>query len=142
MMTPTSDDRRRQEAVSPLELALRRNVEAPALARAALADLCRDLGLNGSLRQTLLLLASEVVSNAVLHSDGPADARIGLTATVGEEALRVTVTDAGDGFTPEDRDPSRVEGGYGLYLLERAASSWGVDASGPTSVWFELPLPA
>jgi hypothetical protein len=54
----------------------------------------------------------------------------------------VSVTDAGEGFVPSRRDPARVEGGYGLYLLEKAASRWGVDAGSPTTVWFELALTA
>ena len=141
MMAPTSGKRREQAAAAPpLQLALHRSVDAPGTARAAVSELCGELGLNGSLRQTLVLLVSEVVSNAVLHSCGPTDAHIGLTAEVGEDAVRVTVTDAGEGFVPGRRDPTRAEGGYGLYLVEKASSRWGVDPSGPTSVWFELPL--
>jgi len=142
MMTPTSHKSRPQAAVPSLQLALPRNVEAPAEARSAVSGLCAELGLNGSLRQTLILLVSEVVSNAVLHSRGPSDAGIGLSAVIGEDVVRVTVTDAGSGFTPLRRDPSRADGGYGLYLVDSAASRWGVDPSGPTSVWFELELDA
>ncbi len=81
------------------------------------------------------------MSNAVLHSQAPVEAPIGLSAAVTEQAIRVTVTDAGCGFTPTERDPRRIEGGYGLYLLGRAASRWGVEEGSPTSVWFELDLP-
>jgi anti-sigma regulatory factor (Ser/Thr protein kinase) len=128
--------------VAPLELALERNVQAPAIARAAISGLCDDLRLDGSIRQTLLLLVSEVVSNAVLHSTGPADAGITVTATVTPHAVQVAVTDPGEGFTPAERDPARMEGGYGLFLLEKAASRWGVDATIPTRVWFEVPIMA
>jgi anti-sigma regulatory factor (Ser/Thr protein kinase) len=127
---------------APLELALERNVQAPAIARAAISGLCEDLRLRRSLRQTLVLLISEVVSNAVLHSSGPVEAPITVTANVTPDVFHVTVTDAGDGFTPSRRDPERVEGGYGLYLLEKAASRWGVETTSPTTVWFELPLTA
>ena len=61
-----------------------------------------------------------------------------LVATANEQAVRVAVTDSGEGFTPRSRDPDRLEDGYGLYLLEKAASSWGVESSGGTTVWFEL----
>jgi anti-sigma regulatory factor (Ser/Thr protein kinase) len=134
---PASGDRH-QEGRAPLQLSLQRNVQAPGIARAAIAELCEEHSLERPLRQTLVLLASEVVSNAVLHSSGPHDAPIVLSAAVAEEAVRITVTDAGEGFTPTERDPERVEGGYGLYLVEKAASRWGVDATPPTSVWFEL----
>jgi anti-sigma regulatory factor (Ser/Thr protein kinase) len=124
-----------------LELSLLRTVEAPAAARTALTGLCRELDVDGRVLQTLILLVSEVVSNAVLHSQGPSEAPIGLTASVSEETIRVMVTDAGCGFTPTERDPRRIEGGYGLYLLGRAASRWGVEDGSPTAVWFELDLP-
>ncbi|HEV7585498.1 MAG TPA: ATP-binding protein [Solirubrobacteraceae bacterium] len=138
---PTSRDYEEGTGLSaPLELALERNVQAPAIARAAISGMCQDLRIAGSLRQTLVLLISEVVSNAVLHSTGPADAPITVTATVTGDAFHVSVTDAGEGFVPSRRDPARVEGGYGLYLLEKAASRWGVDTERPTTVWFELRL--
>jgi anti-sigma regulatory factor (Ser/Thr protein kinase) len=140
---PTSRDYDEETGLSaPLELALERNVQAPAMARAAISGLCDDLRLGGSLRQTLVLLISEVVSNAVLHSSGPDDAPITVTAMVTSDVFHVSVTDAGDGFTPGQRDPARVDGGYGLFLVEKAASRWGVEARRPTTVWFELPLTA
>jgi anti-sigma regulatory factor (Ser/Thr protein kinase) len=141
MPTSRSYDKEAAEQ-APLQLALERNVQAPGVARAAMSGLCHDLRLDGTVRQTLVLLISEVVSNAVLHSSGPADAPITVTANVTPQTVHVTVTDAGEGFTPTRRDPLRVEGGYGLYLLEKAASRWGVDADRPTTVWFELPLTA
>jgi anti-sigma regulatory factor (Ser/Thr protein kinase) len=136
MSVPASSDRRPDGP--PLELTLQRTVNAPGIARAAVAELCEEHELERSLRQTVVLLVSEVVSNAVLHSSGPEEAPIGLSATVTAGVLRVAVTDAGEGFTPTDRDPERIEGGYGLYLVEKAASRWGVDPNPPTSVWFEL----
>jgi anti-sigma regulatory factor (Ser/Thr protein kinase) len=84
-----------------------------------------------------VLLVSEVVSNAVLHSLGPADAPVLLAATIGEEVVHIAVTDAGRGFTLRRPEP-RADGGYGLYLLDQAARRWGVDQVGGTRVWFEL----
>jgi anti-sigma regulatory factor (Ser/Thr protein kinase) len=84
-----------------------------------------------------MLLVSEVVSNAVQHSPGPAGAPVLLAAAVGEKIVHIAVTDAGRGFTPRRHDP-RADGGYGLYLLDKAASRWGIDQVGGTRVWFEL----
>ena len=72
------------------------------------------------------------------HSKADPEAPVELLATFGEEAIRVTVTDAGDGFTPQPRDPARTHDGYGLYLLEKVAERWGVESRGDTRVWFEL----
>lgn len=138
---PTSRDYDLQaRGAAGLELALRRNVQAPAVARAAISGLCNDLQLDGTVRQTIVLLVSEVVSNAVLHSSGPAEADVTVTARVTPDSVRVEVIDAGDGFTPAERDPTRIDGGYGLFLLEKSASRWGVESSRPTTVWFEVPV--
>lgn len=122
----------------PLRLELQRDVRAPGIARAAVSEQLFALGVDGSFEQTVVLLVSEVVSNAVRHSAGPQDAAIALEATVTDRCVRVAVTDAGDGFTPRERDPDRLGEGYGLYLLDKAASSWGVASEGGTTVWFEL----
>jgi anti-sigma regulatory factor (Ser/Thr protein kinase) len=128
----------RAEASPNLELELDRNIEAPAIARAAVTGWCHDLDLSGSLCHTLVLLVSEVVTNAVLHSHGPGGAPVILTATVTADSVRLTVTDAGHGFSPRPRDPAAGNDGYGLYLLDKAADRWGVDSVGRTRVWFEL----
>jgi anti-sigma regulatory factor (Ser/Thr protein kinase) len=121
-----------------LELELERSVRAPSIARSAISERMLEMGIDGAYGQTLVLLVSEVVSNAVRHSTGSADAAIKLVATVTAETIRVAVTDSGEGFTPRPRDPERLEDGYGLYLLEKAASRWGVEHSGGTTVWFEV----
>jgi len=122
-----------------VEVLLERNVAAPGAARRAMMGLCGEHGIDRAITQTLLLLVSEIVSNAVLHSTGPAEAGVKLSAAVGPRTIRIRVTDAGEGFRPAPRDPSRTEGGFGLFLLERGAERWGVESEGATTVWFELP---
>ena len=121
-----------------VRLDLERDIHAPAIARSAVAEQLLALGVDGSFGQTVVLLVSEVVSNAVRHSNGPEDAPISLDARVSERSVRVAVTDAGAGFTPRPRDPERLGEGYGLYLVAKAASAWGVESEGGTTVWFEL----
>jgi anti-sigma regulatory factor (Ser/Thr protein kinase) len=121
-----------------LELALERDVQAPSRARAAVSERCEQLGVESSLAQSLILLVSEVVSNSVRHSAADPKAPVRLVAVFDKKAIRVTVTDAGKGFTPRPRDPGRTHDGYGLYLLEKVAEGWGVDSKGDTKVWFEL----
>lgn len=121
-----------------LRLELDRDISAPAIARSAVAERLGDYGVDGSFGQTVVLLVSEVVSNAVRHSSGPPDAGISLDATVTEKGVRIAVTDAGAGFEPRPRDPDRLGEGYGLYLVAKAASAWGIDSENGTTVWFEL----
>ncbi len=85
-----------------------------------------------------MLLVSEIVSNAVRHSGAPADSTIDLQTSISASAVRIEITDAGEGFTPRPRDPERLGAGYGLYLLEESATSWGVERGRGTTVWFEL----
>ena len=118
---------------------LERTVNAPALARAEVTRRCEQLDLDASLMQSLILLVSEVVSNAVRHSSGDPAAPIELVASFGAERIRITVTDAGEGFVPRPRDPGSTRDGYGLYLLGKVATRWGVESRGDTKVWFELP---
>jgi anti-sigma regulatory factor (Ser/Thr protein kinase) len=125
-----------------LEVDLARDVGAPAVARGAVRGVCRDLHLDPSLARILLLLVSEVVTNAVVHSRAPADAPVVLAVKASDEVVQIAVTDGGDGFTPKRRDPTQLGRGYGLYLLDRVASRWGIDRSGGARVWFELPRSA
>jgi hypothetical protein len=47
------------------------------------------------------------------------------------------VTDPGPGFEPGGHGP-RPGGGYGLHLLDRLATRWGVSGGDPVTVWAEL----
>ena len=116
-----------------------RDQQAPSRARAAVARFIATSGISELARDKLILLVSELVSNAVLHSDAPPASGVLLHARVLEPGnIRVEVTDSGSGFTAAPRDPSRVTGGYGLFLVAQEANRWGVDREGGTRVWFEL----
>jgi anti-sigma regulatory factor (Ser/Thr protein kinase) len=87
------------------------------------------------------LLVSELVTNSIRHGDLPRSGSINLRAAVTSDRVRVEVIDAGVGFRPRaaKRSPNRI-GGFGLYLVHRIASRWGVDSAGEqtTRVWFEI----
>lgn len=122
-----------------MRVSLERDPQAPSLARAALTGFIEQSELAASELGTLTLLVSELVSNAVLHSDAPPASGIVLRAhLLHDDAVRVEVIDCGSGFTATPRDPERPHGGYGLYLVEQQATRWGVDREGGTRVWFEL----
>ncbi|MEU9717643.1 ATP-binding protein [Streptomyces sp. NPDC047976] len=92
--------------------------------------------------EDLLLLVSEVVTNACLHAGGPRE----LVLRNGLGLLRVEVSDD----SPEvpvrraARDRSRP-GGHGLVLLERLAKNWGAvpaaDGRPGKTVWLEVTAP-
>ena len=93
-------------------------------------------GLSPDIDHTVTLLSSELVTNAIRHAaqHGP----IRVEATLVSDFARVAVIDSGAGFDPEVRHDAR---GYGLRLVEKLASNWGVEADGDgggTRVWFEV----
>jgi len=82
------------------------------------------------------LLASELVTNAVLHATGPL--RVSVESGVGH--VRVTVQD-GTIVVPRvlDADPEATSG-RGMQLVDALALRWGAEpTSSGKSVWFELP---
>lgn len=83
---------------------------------------------------TALLLVSELVSNAVRHGKGVVTVR----ADLNEDRLLVEVIDEGSGLERSIRRHDFEDvGGWGLRIVDTAASRWGVHA-GTTHVWFEL----
>jgi two-component sensor histidine kinase len=91
-------------------------------------------GLDPDLDHTVSLLATELVTNSVRHVEGVDEVR--LEATLTDGFARVEVMDSGPGFDPDVRHD--VDG-FGLRLVDKLASRWGVDrADGSTKVWFEV----
>lgn len=86
--------------------------------------------------ETLRLLVSEVVTNAVRHGGGGEDVQVRASWDV---HVRVEVIDHGGGFAPLPRMRAHEEpGGYGLFLVGTLAGRWGVESNDETLVWFEL----
>ncbi|MEA2197518.1 MAG: hypothetical protein QOJ25_1569 [Solirubrobacteraceae bacterium] len=138
-MIPQSGKSSRAAEDRALRINLEQSPHAPSLARAAVASFSDGNDVAPARLATLLLLVSEVVTNAVIHSGAPCQTNITLCASMSDAgAIRIEVIDGGDGFTPVPRDPSSPGGGYGLYLVDRESLCWGVDRSGGTRVWFEL----
>ncbi len=88
----------------------------------------------------LRLLVSEVVTNAVRHARATRDARVVLVAKPGSSCVRVEVYDEGSGFVAPLRPAPRPGGasGWGLFLVQRLARSWGTEPPPDSYVWFEL----
>jgi anti-sigma regulatory factor (Ser/Thr protein kinase) len=85
------------------------------------------------------LLLSEVVANAVLH--GHCD-RTEVEATTLDGSLIVSVTDDAPMTELAVRTrTSALEGGWGLFLIEEIAESWGLlPRSLGKAVWFQLSI--
>ena len=91
--------------------------------------------------ETACLLATELVTNAVLH----AGTHLQVVVEATDTTLRVEVVDDADQL-PVTRtyrtDPLGITG-RGLALVKSLADTWGVTPrDGGKSVWFQLPLAA
>ncbi|MCD0481808.1 ATP-binding protein [Streptacidiphilus sp. ASG 303] len=103
--------------------------------------------------EDVLLVVSELVTNACLHAGGPQELLLHCT----DDALRIEVADANPSH-PEPRRPHErgKPGGHGLHIVGRLSRRWGVvghpapaadgvsadGTAGPgKTVWVELDAP-
>ncbi len=113
----------------------RADLRAVPEARRALRELLRQWGRPGR-SEIAELLTSELVTNAIIHTDHDAV----LTATVSPRGLHVEVRDF-VGRRPKPRVPPADDStnGRGLLLVQSLADAWGVRSHGVgKSVWFDL----
>ncbi len=118
------------------ERELPRSHEAPWVARSSLAAWL-GVELEADELHNAKLLASELVTNAVLHGKG----RITFRVDLNDDRVLVEVIDEGAGFEHRARR-SEFEDlhGRGLAIVESESSRWGIH-EGTTHVWFELERP-
>ncbi|MFK0112835.1 SpoIIE family protein phosphatase [Streptomyces sp. NPDC091217] len=96
----------------------------------------RSWGVTDDAMDTALLIVSELVTNALIHTDGPV--RLDLTQV--DHRLRIAVADA------SPRSPVKppnigweATGGRGILLVEAMSAAWGtVPVSGGKQVWADL----
>ena len=113
--------------------------DAPSAVREALRE--RGAHFPPAMRDDLLLLLTELVTNAVRHSGAAKGEPIQVAMKEDRDCIRVEVTDPGEGFDRPDHpmpDLSRT-GGLGLVLVDRLSRAWGTRQTRMGSlVWFEL----
>lgn len=97
---------------------------------------CADTFGMGDLTEVAVLLASELVANALRHGEPPM-----VLACEGTGAgLRVSVSDGQAALPSVRRHGALDEGGRGLAMVDVLANQWGSDAApgGGKCVWFSL----
>jgi len=85
------------------------------------------------------LLASELVTNAVLYGYGAHTIRLRRNLTEGR--LRISVTDSSPGYPARREAGENDEIGRGMQLIEAYAESWGVEPQTTgKAVWCEVTI--
>jgi anti-sigma regulatory factor (Ser/Thr protein kinase) len=118
-----------------IELRLRPDPRSPAEARRTL-DVLRT-SIDDPVVDDAALLVSEVIANSVQHAGLDPSDEIEVRIRGTRSMLHVDVTDPGPGFQPDAR-PTESDGGWGLRLVDRLSTRWGVENGETTRVWFDL----
>jgi anti-sigma regulatory factor (Ser/Thr protein kinase) len=113
----------------------------PGTARAIVSDWLEGCA-PASLLDDAQLLVSELVTNSVLYADDTIGGPVRLRAGTSNGSIRFEVGDAGRGGAVARRAPCAEGGGFGLHIVDRLASDWGVTHAAGTEVWFLLSEPA
>jgi anti-sigma regulatory factor (Ser/Thr protein kinase) len=99
----------------------------------------QKLGAGHPALANVTLLVSELVTNAVLHSDSRNGGRVTLALADCHDFIHGDVVDEGSSSVPQVCADMFAEGGRGLFLVEAISDRWGVytDCAGQT-VWFQV----
>jgi anti-sigma regulatory factor (Ser/Thr protein kinase) len=117
--------------------ALPHTAEAPPLARRYVAS--RAAAWPAELLDLVVLLTSELVTNAVIHGRRPVELRLSDNGN----RIKIEISDGDpDPLPPEaGRPPDTQQNGRGLLIVDNLADQWGCRRH-PTppgkTVWFEL----
>jgi anti-sigma regulatory factor (Ser/Thr protein kinase) len=95
--------------------------------------------LPSSVRDDVLLLVTELVTNAVRHANAGPDAVVRVELRRGSDFVRVAVSDEGAGFTAKAPLEPGQAGRWGLALVDRIADRWAITPTASGScAWFEM----
>lgn len=96
---------------------------------------CRQLVLDSRIVEDVVLLTSEVVTNAIIH--GRSEVRLRVLAAPGR--LRIEVADENSRHPQLPGEDADALDGRGVRILDALAARWGVrDERYGKTVWFEL----
>lgn len=111
--------------------------ESAAEARALLRGLAVPLS-RADLSAASLVL-TELATNAIRHGCNSEDGEFEVDIKRSAGSLRMLVTQKGPLFDAHQvlKEPPKEQGGWGLLLLDRLCSEWGVDHDS-NGVWAEL----
>lgn len=125
-------------ALAHVELAVPEDAESVRHARHFVRAQLHRWSLSSSVVGDAVLLASELVTNALRHGSPPRQLELELSP----DRLFIAVRDAGAGRPRLSLPVNDQEGGRGLALLDALSTAWGTEARPKDGklVWCELAL--
>ncbi|MEO3809363.1 ATP-binding protein [Sphaerisporangium sp. B11E5] len=115
-------------------------VGAPESARTARDFVKQALGANHPALDAVVLLVSETITNAVIHSNSRDGGRVTLTLIDCNDLIHIDVADAGGTTIPHVRGGLLDEGGRGLMLVDAISQHWAVvEREEGRTLWFQVP---
>lgn len=109
-------------------------------ARHQLVGALRSYGMPRDVVDDACLVISELVGNAIRHAAPLEGGSLRVNWTVADDAVRISVTDGGEGGDLRARATSLdAIDGRGLAIIQQLSTDWGVDRRrGRTTVWARL----
>jgi anti-sigma regulatory factor (Ser/Thr protein kinase) len=114
---------------------------APRMARVWVTAAPVTASLTEAEHDDILLVISELVTNAVRHvTYGPGEGTVSLALGVARPCLRIEVCDRGTGFSIQGVDPPAPDApdGRGLLIVDAIATRWGASRGSRHCVWMEM----
>ncbi|HEU5005869.1 MAG TPA: ATP-binding protein [Jatrophihabitantaceae bacterium] len=107
-------------------------------------ELSADLALHGIAPESIeevVLVASELVGNAVRHTHSPEGTGVGVDWALDDAGVTIWVSDTSPA-APAPRNPAPNEtGGRGLHIVQALTDNWGVRlTNGGKRVWAHVPV--
>jgi anti-sigma regulatory factor (Ser/Thr protein kinase) len=122
-------------------LAVRHDRTSAALVRHSIADDLAEIGIESDSIDDVVLVASELVGNAVTHAAASFDSSLDVSWDVEPGAVVVRVLD-GSPELPHQRSTTENEsGGRGLAIVAAVSADWGVRRNERgKQVWARVPI--
>jgi anti-sigma regulatory factor (Ser/Thr protein kinase) len=111
------------------------------LARHAFAGELALVGVTDDVRQDVMLVISELVSNAVKHASPLPGDKVAVACAINEDCLHIEITDGGSLTRPSPEVATIFAlGGRGLDIVRMISREWGVSQDGDSvTVWADVP---
>jgi len=117
------------------QLGLSPDASSVTLARRFIRQFATDHSLDGEVLERLVLVGTELVTNAVLH----ARTALVLTLELSPDRVRVSVKDRSSAPAVLGQQPPEALSGRGLAMVSAVSREWGVDPAGVGKrVWAEI----